>query len=53
MGLVQYTGCVGKADFFQIKIHRRVGFVKSSVESLESLIKIPAHTGVLASLPGV
>ena len=53
MGLAQYTGCVGKADFFQIKIHRRVGFVKGSAESRERLVKIPAHTGVLAALPGV
>ena len=53
LGLVQYACCVSKADFFQIKIHCRRSFVKSGAERRESLVKVLAHTGVLAALPGV
>ena len=53
MRFLQYTRRVGKADFFQIKIHRCGSFVKGGAEGRKGFIKVLAHTGMLTALPSV
>ena len=50
---LQYARRVGKADFFQIKIHRCGSFVKGGAEGRKGFIKVLAHTGMLTALPSV
>ena len=53
LGFVQNACRIGEHNFLYIKIHRGSGLLQHSAEGGEVLIQIPAHTGVLAALPGV
>ena len=53
LGFMQYARRIGEHNFLYVKIHRGSGLLQHSAKGGEILIQIPAHTGVLAALPGV